>query len=1137
MNRSWKSPLDRLAATSVLFTALLTLTCTTALLAQNPNSGTTTTGQVLTVNITSPLDGTTLPGQGPCETTVEGVVTLGSAPRTNVSVMYVIDVSGSTADPFVFPPTDVNGDGVINSGDDFNGDGSNGDILDAEIAGALALNTSIHNFGEVSVGMIAYASQAASADVSPATGFQNFVSPPQADGQANGTPDIEEVLRSLDSQIVQGGSIDLFQSISEDSLGNSTNFEAALQALLAALATRPAAEQKLVYFLSDGRNETGGTIDDEIAQAAAAGIIVNTVGITSNSDPTLLRQIAEGTGGSFTQVNNPAELRVVLPTIPLVGIAEVSVNEQPVTLSAVGTFSTMTVLTGGPNVISATAIADDQTRVTASVSVTCGAEPLECELQIIEPADGSLICNDQVSVKAVSRVTGGRPPLSRQCTINGQAVVSPNDTLVASVTVGADNLIIATCTYTDAENNSITCRDTIAVRRPESLQCALTITPPGPGTFFCDDSVTVRALLEILGGAPPYLISGNINGMAAGVVGSELRARISLTPGENILVATASITDSCGTTTSCRDTLRLVLPLPLQCALEIQSPTDASICDDSVDVTGVINVTDGNPPFRILAEVNGLNAVVIGHSFSVRVPLTAGENLLIVTSTVTDTCGATTTCSDSIRVNTTEPTQCAVKIESPADGAVICGDSVKVVARSGQIQISSVQEPQIVCEINGVRAVHANGTFSATVPLLSDSTLILASCTITDDCGNTSVCRDSIRVLRSQAPVVSVKITSPEDGDSVCGDSLTVEAKHTIAGGFPPFAVQCEINGIQSTPTDSLFSATLALTSGNNGIVAVCRVEDSCGRVTVSRDSITVFRDDVPPTCSFKNEGLNIKGVFSDQHSGIAQFVPVKLKNSKLTVDQFTPGAKTVNFLLEPIDPDKPTGFSIDIIDICGNRFNCDPIFLRLEADRAARQIDFTFPATDRYLELTNFGLTEVRFDLNGHKFKFTSDLARVHSEPNTFLLARDERLTIDLGNYLQGDDNAMFIAYAGPAGTMAEIFLLDHIHDVDFILNLKALPAEFRLSQNYPNPFNPTTQIRIDIPERLNGGVQTQVKIYNLLGELVRVVMDEQKFPGQHIAEWDGRNENGESVSSGIYIYQLLAGEFRETKRMVLLK
>lgn len=383
-----------------------------------------------------------------------------------------------------------------------------------------------------------------------------------------------------------------------------------------------------------------------------------------------------------------------------------------------------------------------------------------------------------------------------------------------------------------------------------------------------------------------------------------------------------------------------------------------------------------------------------------------------------------------------------------------------------------------------------------------------------------------------------VNITSPRDGAIVCDRRIEVEGTTTITGGVPPFKVTCDVNGTPATVRGTMFTATVPVSSRNNLLIATCTVVDSLGNQDICSDTIRVFLDDVPPTCAFTNDGLNVKGTFSDKHSGVAEIVPVKLKNATLTVGRFTPGAASVDFLLEPIDPDKPTGFSIDIFDVCGNRFNCDPVFLRLETSRPARQIDFTFPSADRYFQITNFGLTEVRIDLNGQKFKLTTDIVQASREPNTFLMFREGILTIDLGNYLQGEENAIFIAYDGSPGAAADLFLLDHVHDVDFILNLQTLPTAFRLAQNYPNPFNPTTRIRFDIPERLSEGVGVQLKIYNLLGKVVRTVVDEHKFPGQYIAEWDGRNDNGETVSSGIYIFQLAAGgEFRETKRMLLLK
>jgi len=64
-----------------------------------------------------------------------------------------------------------------------------------------------------------------------------------------------------------------------------------------------------------------------------------------------------------------------------------------------------------------------------------------------------------------------------------------------------------------------------------------------------------------------------------------------------------------------------------------------------------------------------------------------------------------------------------------------------------------------------------------------------------------------------------------------------------------------------------------------------------------------------------------------------------------------------------------------------------------------------------------------------------------------------------------------------------------------------------------------------------------TALKIYNVLGELVRTLVDEPKSPGVHYEVWDGKDGQGNQVASGIYFYRLRAGQFTETKKMVLLK
>jgi hypothetical protein len=101
------------------------------------------------------------------------------------------------------------------------------------------------------------------------------------------------------------------------------------------------------------------------------------------------------------------------------------------------------------------------------------------------------------------------------------------------------------------------------------------------------------------------------------------------------------------------------------------------------------------------------------------------------------------------------------------------------------------------------------------------------------------------------------------------------------------------------------------------------------------------------------------------------------------------------------------------------------------------------------------------------------------------------------------------------------------------------SVPQAFELSQNYPNPFNPTTTIKYTLTSLGNGeeSLPTTLKIYNILGEVVRTLVDEPKSAGVHYEVWDGKDDQGHQVASGIYFYRLRAGEFSETKKMVLLK
>ena len=88
-------------------------------------------------------------------------------------------------------------------------------------------------------------------------------------------------------------------------------------------------------------------------------------------------------------------------------------------------------------------------------------------------------------------------------------------------------------------------------------------------------------------------------------------------------------------------------------------------------------------------------------------------------------------------------------------------------------------------------------------------------------------------------------------------------------------------------------------------------------------------------------------------------------------------------------------------------------------------------------------------------------------------------------------------------------------------------------LSQNYPNPFNPTTTIDYTLRE----GSLVKLSIYNVAGQLVKTLVNENRLVGAHTVKWDGRNNAGQTVSSGVYFYKLTSKSFVQTKKMVLLK
>jgi hypothetical protein len=100
-------------------------------------------------------------------------------------------------------------------------------------------------------------------------------------------------------------------------------------------------------------------------------------------------------------------------------------------------------------------------------------------------------------------------------------------------------------------------------------------------------------------------------------------------------------------------------------------------------------------------------------------------------------------------------------------------------------------------------------------------------------------------------------------------------------------------------------------------------------------------------------------------------------------------------------------------------------------------------------------------------------------------------------------------------------------------IEDLSKKPDQFILFQNYPNPFNPVTNIRF----QLSSISEVKLTVYNLMGERIKQLVNEIKSAGIFYVKWNGRNDSGTQVASGVYLYRLETNGFVNIKKMVLMR
>lgn len=192
--------------------------------------------------------------------------------------------------------------------------------------------------------------------------------------------------------------------------------------------------------------------------------------------------------------------------------------------------------------------------------------------------------------------------------------------------------------------------------------------------------------------------------------------------------------------------------------------------------------------------------------------------------------------------------------------------------------------------------------------------------------------------------------------------------------------------------------------------------------------------------------------------------------------------------------------------------------------------VDFNLPGRANY--------RKVRFFVTWYCSKWGQTL-RIHNQNNQILLEGECWGHVQgWSGFVSTDVARLWIYPCGHVGGYDWGWVwfdsLELVQTVpENMLKSSATGLNFELGSNYPNPFNPETQINYALADRC----QVKLSVYNVRGQRVRILVNEFQAAGHNSVIWDGKNEDGHEVASGIYFYRLDAGTFTDTKSMVLLK
>lgn len=647
----------------------------------------------------------------------------------------------------------------------------------------------------------------------------------------------------------------------------------------------------------------------------------------------------------------------------------------------------------------------------------------------------------------------------------------------------------------------------------EELTMQTTITSPQNGELICAENSTVTGEIVIHGGIPPYSIACEVNGVPATVVGNLFSATIALVPGENQVVVNSTVGDTRGVSKTSNQSIILNRPQPLACAVTISTPQgDTTISNESIRIGGRIEVSGGQPPFSVSCQINGKSVALSQNAFSVLAPLEFGENRFTVTCSILDECGTQTVCTDSVIVfRKPKPLICEVEFLPPEPGTIIRDARIKVM---GVFKVSGGVPPiQAQGKFNGTSAVAVKDTLMAIIPLTMGANTIHLEAKFTDSWGTVSTCSDTMIFKRfpQQSSQANVLYAITEDKTELV--KIDFHTSNPVVSRVGPIFFKDKkkkkIKKIVAMTWDPITNCVLLLSRKSDGTIYKIK------SANIKKASST----GVTATYLTRIEIEDIKSLAVNPVTGELYGVDDD-EQELVKIDRASGRVKRI----------KRLGFK----DIRGLAFsiNRKPVLYGVDTKSGRLVVINTSSRTNtsayRPHKIGFDHVESLAFAPDGKLFGFAGAGKKqlIKIDPNSGIGKSLSRLT-------GKEDKIVGIAFLAPERLMNGSRFLSPVYKQTQL----TLPDVFTLEQNYPNPFNPSTKIRFVIPSVLQNKAKVELRIHNILGQLVRELLNESMVPGQYEVEWDGRDSRGLPAPSGIYLYQIKVQDFQATRRMLILK